>query len=46
MDVPVHHLQKKKKVAAELLQLLLPQLLYAFAEIPFSLLFWLLQYDS
>ena len=46
MDVPVHHLQKKKKVAAELMQLLLPQLLYAFAEIPFSLLFWLLQYDS
>ena len=38
--------KKKKKVAAGLLPLLLPQLLYAFAEIPFSLLFWLLQYDS
>ena len=37
---------KKKKVAAELLQLLLPQLLYAFAEISFSLLFWLLQCES
>ena len=46
MDVPVHQLQKKKKVAAELLQLLLPQLLYAFAEITFSVLFWLFQYDG